>query len=159
MFPLIVVVGQTTKTLIVFSLLVAFLWIAGEPIGFNALVWLPIILLIQLVMLSACSLLVAGIHPFIPDIKVLVDSGLTLLFFVSGVFFRAPQRTDSLGAFFDYNPVAVIIGAYRAVLLDGVAPSSWALLWIGLGSLALLGLAGIVLHRYDRLYVKLSLSA
>jgi lipopolysaccharide transport system permease protein len=56
-------------------------------------------------------------------------------FFLTPVFYSREQAPESYGALYDLNPMAQLLDAYRAVLLDGSLPA--------FGSLALVALAGI----------------
>ena len=152
-FPLVVVVMHTFKFLIVFVLLLVFLGFTGTAFG-KSMLWVPLLMAASVFFIVTCCIFVASIHPLFPDIRVIVDSGLLLLFFLSGVFFKA-RDTTALEPLFDYNPIAALIGAYRDVLLYGSAPDAGGMLFVSSSS-AMLLLAGLtIMHRYDRIYVKL----
>jgi len=54
------------------------------------------------------------------------------------------------------NPVAVVITAYRSVLLDASWPQWEALAWVVVVGLLLLALGLRVINRYDRTYPKVT---
>ncbi len=156
-FLWVVLTANAVKFAIVFTLMFIFLaWSLGGP-G-PTIVWLPILMLVQLSLIAACSVLVAAAYPFVPDLRVLINSGITMLFFASGVFFRIGQRGEFYAQVLQYNPMAVLISQYRNVLLYGTAPDGTALAAIFAGSCGILILGLSVLHRFDRLYAKLSVS-
>jgi len=117
-FPLMAVVQHTIKFVIVLGMLAVFLWYSGARPG-SAVLWLPVVLIVQFAFIVACALFIASIHPFVPDIRGLVD---------------------------------------RDTMLRGSVPDLGLLLWVFLLSCAVGGLGYAILRRYDRLYVKLSVS-
>jgi lipopolysaccharide transport system permease protein len=79
---------------------------------------------------------------------------MMLLFFLSGIFFRFDAIPESLRPYFDLNPIAVIIHAYREVLIAG-QPLEWSAMWpVAVMSVGFLTLGGILLKRWDRIYAK-----
>jgi lipopolysaccharide transport system permease protein len=156
-FPLMAVVQHTIKFFIVLGMLAVFLWYSGARPG-SAVLWLPVVLIVQFAFIVACALLIASIHPFVPDIRGLVDSGLLMLFFLSGIFFQVHARPHDWTRFYDYNPMAVLVTAFRDTMLNGSVPNLRLLLGVFLVSCVLGGLGYAILRRYDRLYVKLSVS-
>jgi len=152
-FPAVVVVVNSAKFLIVFILFLVFLLIYGVHPSV-AWVWIPLLLLTQLMLIMAASFLVAAVVPFLPDIKILVDNALTLLFFMSGVFFDVSHAPVKFQHYLDMNPVAVLIHSWRQVLLEGVSPD-----WMAVGTVAVIALlffaiALLLIKRWDRLYPK-----
>jgi lipopolysaccharide transport system permease protein len=119
---------------------------------------LPILLLIQLLWIAACGLMTAAVVPFAPDFKFVIGNGLTLMFFMSGVFFDIGERAPQVQFYFHLNPMATLIESYRDVLLHAAWPN-WAALSITLVMSLLLSVAGMCLVlRFDRIYPKLVIS-
>jgi len=94
------------------------------------------------------------VTPLLPDLKVAIDNGLMLLFFLSGVFFDINQVQEPVRSYLLLNPMAVLIDEYRNVLLAGSWPQPMRLLGptvlalvLGLGALA-------ILHRLELRYAK-----
>ena len=156
-FPLMAVVQHTIKFVIVLGMLAVFLWYSGARPG-SAVLWLPLVLIVQFTFTVACAMFISSIHPFVPDIRGLVDSGLLMLFFLSGIFFEIDVSSDGWSWLYNYNPVAVLVTAFRDTMLRGSVPNLGLLLGVFLFSCALGGLGYAILRRYDRLYVKLSVS-
>ncbi len=155
-FPLIVTVQDSVKFGIVFALLMVFLWLYGFVPG--VVYWaLPVILGILLLLTLACTLFVAAIVPFVPDLRFVVESVLQLAFFVSGVFFAGASIPEKYQAYFYWNPMAVVIESFRDVLMHGSWPD-WLLLGrVGLVALGVTCLAALLFHRWDRIYPKVVL--
>ena len=157
LFPATVIVTNGIKFLIVFVLLLFYLALSGYPVSM-AWMALPILLFIQFVWIAACSLITAAVVPFAPDFKFVVGNGLTLMFFLSGVFFDIGELAPQVQVYFHFNPMATLIESYRGVLLHAAWPD-WAVLSTTLAMSLLLAVAGLwLLLRFDRVYPKLVIS-
>lgn len=157
LFPAIVVTTNTIKFLIVFALLLLYLGIAGVDWGW-AWTALPLVLAVQLLFVTACAALLAAVVPFIPDLMALIDKGLALMFFMSGIFYDINRFPESVRVYFQLNPMAVLIENYRAVLLHDAWPDWQDLALVLLVSLLGLSAALYLLVRFDRVYPKAALS-
>jgi len=153
-FPLIVVLINTSKFLFVMLLLLLFLLISGKPASITWLALLPLIG-IQFVLIAGIASVCATIIPFVPDLKWVVDNGLTMLFFLSGVFFDISALPEHFQGWLRLNPMAVLIDGYRNALLLGQMPDWRQLFWVLLFSCILIVAALRVFNRYDRIYPKL----
>jgi len=152
-FPAMVLITSTLRFLIVFMLFIAFLLITGKSPG---IAWLsiPLLMGIQLLMMLAIGSFLASIVPFLPDLKLIIDNGMMLLFFLSGVFFDISSVSPEMKVYLYLNPMAGIIENYRSVLLEGAWPD-----WFFLGKVLVASLVGIavgwnLLQRFDRTYAK-----
>jgi lipopolysaccharide transport system permease protein len=150
-FPSITIVTNTFKFIFILMILLLFLWCYGSGISPFYLA-LPIVFGIQLLLISACTYLAAAVVPLLPDIKLLLDNGLTLMFFMSGIFFSGDTIPEHYQFYFYLNPMASLIESYRTVLLDNQWPDWQSLGWIFLGSLAGIYWGHRLLARFDRVY-------
>lgn len=151
--PLIPVVVNLVKFVVILALLLAFLWVMGFSPSLNWLYLLPVIA-VELVFILGCSLLVAAIVPFVMDLRVLITNGLTMMMFLSGIFFSVSDFPEEVRGYFYLNPMVPVIESFRVVLLDGGVPD-----WRALGAVLLFsllsGLLGFsVFRRFDRHYAK-----
>lgn len=153
LFPLMATLVATWKFLLVFVLLLLFLFFSGVH---PALQWLGLapLLFVQYLVILALGSMLAAVLPFLPDLKLLVDNGVMLLFFVSGIFFDITTVPAGVRFYLHWNPMAGLIENYRAVLLKGAWPD-WSLLAL-IAAFSVVGLlaSAWVLHRFDRKYAK-----
>jgi lipopolysaccharide transport system permease protein len=150
-FPSITIATNTIKFAFVLAMLLLFLWWSELDISVHYLA-LPIVLGVQFLFILACTYLAAAVVPLLPDIKLLIDNGLTLLFFLSGIFFAGNTIPERYQFYFYLNPMASLIESYRDILLYRHWPD-----WQHLSFIILLSLAGIyfahrLLTRFDRIY-------
>jgi len=99
---------------------------------------------------------ISALTPLFPDLKLLMNNVLMLMFFLSGVFFDTSKLDGALGVLLDLNPMVHIIHAWRNVLLDGQMPDLLALTLVAGFSLLMCTLGLYLLRRYDRRYPRLA---
>jgi lipopolysaccharide transport system permease protein len=150
-FPSIVIVMDTFKFSIVFFLLLLFLWIYGFDVGIAYLA-LPLILGVQLLLITALTYVLAAIIPFFPDFQFLIKTALRLMFFFSGIFFEGSKIPAQYQPYFYANPMAVLLEDYRNVLMHNLWPD-----WPSLGMIGLYSAIGLygayrLIGRFDYVY-------
>ena len=150
-FPLVTLLTDLTKFALVFILLLVFLWISGHWPS-QAYLALPLLLLVQLLLISALALLLAGLVPYLPDLRFLVDNLLQLQFFLSGIFFSAQDIPAKFQPWFYLNPMASLLDDYRAVLLHQTWPHWGRLGLVALFSILVLAMAIAWIQAHDRDY-------
>jgi lipopolysaccharide transport system permease protein len=150
--PWMVLVTNGMKFLVILGLLL--LLVAG--LHGLALSWLalPVVVLVQLLLVAALASLAAALVPLLPDLSLVIDNGLLVLMFVSGVFNDVSKLPPTLARLLSFNPMVQVIDGYRAVLLDQTWPAWDKLSWVALFSGLLYGFAWWLLRRYDRIYPK-----
>ncbi len=153
-FPIIEILKDLVKFSIVLGILLVFLWIYGFSINFSYLA-LPFLLLTQFILIVSFTFLLAALVPFLPDIKVLAEHILQMLFFLSGIFFPGSSIPEHYQIYFYLNPMANMIELYRDVLMYGKWPNWSVLITIFLLATLLLAIAYWLLARNDHRYPKL----
>jgi ABC-type polysaccharide/polyol phosphate export permease len=108
---------------------------------------LPALLLVQATFQTALALLLSVGCFFFRDLANVLPLGLTLLMYLSPVIYSLDRVSPAFRPFFEANPMAVLIGAYRDVLLAGAWPQPAPLAAVAAGSFVLLLIAA---RRFDR---------
>jgi len=119
-------------------MLIGFLLWYGIPVTST---WWAVFFIIfaQLLFSAAVSFWVAALVPIVPDLRLVIENCLMLLFFVSGVFFDMSKVEPRVQTFLLLNPMAWLIDSYRSVLLRGTLPN--------IGYLAgVIALSGVLLY-------------
>jgi len=154
-FPLLVVAQDLIKQLFVMLALILFIWGSGfapQPDWFA----LPIVMIVQLLMISAVALATAAIVPFIPDFRFIISTGMIMLMFGSGIFYD--YRTALLEQhqqLFLFNPMARLIEAYRDILIRNSTPDWAGMAAVAAASLFMLWIL-LVYYKYrDHIYARL----
>ena len=156
LFPAEVVVQDFVKQLLVFSLLIVFLLAYGMGPSIHWLAIVPLVLA-QLAFVLAVSFFVAMLVPFLPDLRYLVQTGLLLMMFGSGIFYSYDLILPEHRGIFFLNPMASLIKDYREVFMHQHWPDWIALGNIFLFSIILLGLCVSFLRKHRTTYSRLVL--
>lgn len=112
-------------------------------------VFLPFIIIVQLIFLLSVSLFIAYICVFIRDIDNILTHILRLFFYASPIIWIGSRLPDKFifNLIVTINPVAIILDAYRAVLMYQSTPNFVGLLIIGSISLCFIY---FMLYYYSR---------
>jgi lipopolysaccharide transport system permease protein len=149
--PTIVVFTNTIKFFIILSIFVLFLLFSGYRWGYELLA-LPIVLIVQFSMVYAAAGLAAGLVPFIPDLRFVVNYGMTLLFFMSGIFFDIGSMSEDVQQILVWNPVVMLIECYRDILLNNSYPPLNVLAGLFVFSVVLNVLVYLFFRKFDRVF-------
>lgn len=149
--PSYVIIANTYKFLIVLTLLLGFMtWVKG---GFS-LLWLTVLAIaaLQLLLVLGMSWLAAALVPLVPDLRFVVAYGMTLLFFLSGIFFDISELAEPVSSWLKWIPSVILIDMYRGVLLDNSLPTLWQVAVIIAESTAFVIVGLLCLVGLDRYY-------
>jgi lipopolysaccharide transport system permease protein len=91
---------------------------------------------IQLLLCAAVAWIVAPLNVFFRDVQHAVTIALLLGFYLTPVFYEPSAAPSSLSWIYTYNPMARLIEAQRAILLDGTWPKAGPLILLALVLLA-----------------------
>ncbi len=154
-FPVEVFLRDGFKHLFAVALLLLFLVFYPTPVHTSWLA-LPVLLIVQGVFVLAAGVLCAALVPFLPDLKFIISTGLSLMFFGSGVFYDIqsivlPEHRSILYL----NPMAGLIKTYRDVLIYGLWPDWGYLLEVFAAGSILLWLSLVLVRRFDHLYPRI----
>lgn len=157
LFPLVSILVTSWKSMFVFLVLIL-MSIAGGHAGIQY-VWLPVVMALQMFLIVAVAIPVSIGVTLMNDLQSLVSSLFRLLFFVSGLFFTAEtvrEKSPELYEWFIWNPVAVLIESYRAILVRGVSPDPEHLAHALVVAIFFM-VPGMMLHRhYDKRILKMT---
>lgn len=152
-FPIVNILSDSVKFLFVFVILVILVNLFGHPVNW-AYMAIPVLMLVQLCVIAAITFFMAAVAPFFPDLRLLFDHFVHLMFFMSGVFFTADTIPDRYHALYYLNPMANLIEQNRKVLLHGQFPDWSSLAIISFWTLLALALSVWLIARFDRIYPK-----
>jgi ABC-type polysaccharide/polyol phosphate export permease len=111
-------------------------WISGVT---PTVAWLalPLVLLLQMLLVSWVSLLLSCVFPFARDIDHIYQVFLRALMFLTPIFYTASFVGDGMARhLLTLNPLAQLIEVSRKIIMDGIVPS-WSTLAILFGVNAL----------------------
>jgi homopolymeric O-antigen transport system permease protein len=121
--------------------LLAFLLIVGYSIQWT-LIFLPVVVLPLLLLIMGLSWLLASIGVFVRDIGQFIGLVLTMLLFMSPIFYPASALPESVRSYLFLNPLTFIIEQTRGIILYGELPD-WGGLMIYYTVAVLVAWAGL----------------
>ncbi len=104
-----------------FLVLVAFLLITNHALHWTS-IFLPLIILPLLLLTTGLSWLLASIGVFVRDIGQFIGLLLTMMLFMSPIFYPASALPESVRDYLFLNPLTFIIEQSRSVMLAGNFP-------------------------------------
>ena len=156
-FPLVIIGQALVKQTFVFALLIVFLLVYNY---FPSVWWLWLIpiVFVQLLFITAVSFVVAFVVPFARDLLYLINAGVMMMMFGSGIFYSykdvlLPEHRE----IFLMNPMANLIVNYRRVLMEDTMPMTGSLVIIAFGSLLVILLMTRIMKRHNNTLTRLAL--
>lgn len=141
----ILVLSQVLSGLVNFfialPIMLIFCIVFGIQLTWNVL-WFPVIALIEAILIYGIGLILSAINVYVQDVENLVQFFLNLLFYGTPIVYALSifPSTSILYKLVRYNPMTMLVYAYRAILMDGMAP--------GWKSMSVVLVLGIVLTMF-----------
>lgn len=108
---------------------VLLLAVHGRAPAFGWLLWLPLLLLCQALLVAGASLFVASANLFFRDLERLVGVMINLLFYLTPIVYSESLIPPAYQPYVVASPLAPLVVAYRQVFMDGSV--SW---WPAVGA-------------------------
>ncbi|MFV9503313.1 MAG: ABC transporter permease [Oscillochloridaceae bacterium umkhey_bin13] len=157
-FPVAILPAVTVATnmihfLLAFPILLVALVLTGGQLHLGILA-LPVIMLIQFLLTLGLAYIIAATHVNFRDTQHMLGVIMLLLFYLTPVFYRANAIPEQYQFIYNLNPMAHLLTAYRALLIQGDMPALGPLLVITILALGLLGLGYTYFQRASARFVE-----
>jgi ABC-type polysaccharide/polyol phosphate export permease len=136
--PIATVLANCIHFLIQVALLLVVVLLAGYAINPYWLL-LPVVMAFEVIFVCGLSLASSALDVYFRDVRYVVESANTLLFWLVPIFYSFSQIPSQFRSLYQYNPIAAVVLASRHILLEAKAPPS-TLLW----KLALVSFASLL---------------
>jgi len=114
-----------------------------------AILFLPVVMLVQVIFTSAVALFLAMANLFYRDVKYLFEVFVMLWMFASSVLYPLNDVASRWKFLLALNPMTPIIDAYRDVILFGRLPPMHEFAAVTAASLVALVIAWVMFHRSE----------
>jgi len=129
----VVVSGLVTEFFGLILFAIALLLIRGRvPM---TIVYLPLIVVPQILFTAGLSWFLAALGVFARDLGQIIGYLLTVLMFLTPIFYSESNIPAVAAGFIRKNPIYVLVHAYRSILLEAKAPDLISLGWFALASI------------------------
>ena len=128
--PIITVTSQFVHFLLALPFLFLFLWIDQCPLT-AAVIALPLVMVLQFLLILGLAYFVSPLQAIFHDTQHLLGILLTLLFYMTPVFYDVAAIPPRYAWLFNINPLVHLLGAYRHILLHGELPALMTMLHLG----------------------------
>jgi lipopolysaccharide transport system permease protein len=145
--PIVTVSSNAIHFLIALPLLLAVSVLDGGTIG-PSLLALPLVLAVQFCFTLGLAYAIAALHVSFRDTQHIVTIAVMLAFYVTPVFYDASVVPERFRAFYLANPMAVLIGELRGIMLEDRWPALMPMASVTLVSILLL-MAGAWLYKRE----------
>ncbi len=102
--------------------LIIFFYFYKVPLN-SQIFWIIPIFIIQLIFTAGLSLLISTLNLFYRDIQYLLNLIISLWFYLTPILYPIEQFPEKYRFIFVFNPMSVIINAYRQTVLGGGQPN------------------------------------
>ena len=135
------------------SCIIMFIFIIFSGIGFSLqLLWLPLIILTQSILLLGIIFITSAIDVYIRDAEYIINFVVQMLFYATPILYNAELFKDLgfITTFINTNPMAILINSYRDVLFYKTLPNVQSLILVLVGSLILLFLGYKIFKKLEK---------
>jgi lipopolysaccharide transport system permease protein len=109
------------------AIFVALLFATRGAVPSTAL-WLPVLLIPQILLTLGVSYMLAAAGAFLRDLAQLIGFALTLLFFLTPICYPDSSLPAAALPILGKNPVYILVRGYRAIFIEARAPE-WQAIW------------------------------
>ncbi|MBA3350465.1 MAG: ABC transporter permease [Actinobacteria bacterium] len=118
--PIVSVLTDGLDYLVALPILIAFI-LLGDGLSLTALA-LPVVLLFQVLLTLGLGFMLCSANVYFRDVHLFVNVATLLGWYLTPVFYQARAVPESFHWVLQINPMAQLLTAYRAVLIDGRLP-------------------------------------
>jgi lipopolysaccharide transport system permease protein len=137
----LVISGAVTEAIGLVIFMIGLLAVRGTIPA--SVVWLPLLLIPQILFTAGLAWILAATGVYVRDLGQVTGYLLTLWFFLTPICYPESSLPASAIPVLRFNPLFVLVRAYRAVFLENQAPSMRGVigLWMGGAAIAVIGYA------------------
>jgi ABC-2 type transport system permease protein len=144
--PATTVAATFLQNIIGIGVLMAVLAALEQQVHMTALL-LPLVFVPQVLFTLGLCYLMAVAGTYVPDVRETLKIVVRATFFMTPILFPSGRVPEKYSFLVDYNPLAALVDAYRALILEGNLPSGSGALYFSVVALALFAVGFLVFNR------------
>ena len=144
--PVTAVVATLLNNIIGIGVLMGVLAALEQRVHLTALL-LPLVMVPQLLFTLGLCYLMAVAGTYVPDVRETLKIVVRGTFFITPILFPSGRVPEKYSFLVDYNPLAVLVEAYRDLILEGRLPSPSGAIYFCTIALTLFVLGFVVFNR------------
>lgn len=152
--PLAFVTSQFVNMLLSFVVIFGVLLFSGHSINPVALLYLPIIMIVEYVLALGMAMLSSAITVYLRDVEYILGIVMMAWQFLTPVLYSIDQAPENLQWVFRINPMTPIITAYREILYYGRIPMLGTLINAIVVGVVMMLVGWAVFHRLQKHFVE-----
>jgi ABC-type polysaccharide/polyol phosphate export permease len=152
-FPLISILVELLFFVFAFILVFIAMGLDHVPLTWHIIEIFPITF-ITFIFLYGIGLVLCNYDVFIPDLKLIINYTLRILFFLSAIFYEPGLIPEQLQGLYAVNPFYIIVSSYRNVLMYDTYADYEGLGFILLAGLGLILIGNRLLMVHEKDYAK-----
>lgn len=130
--PLSTAITGFVTNLFGLGVLIAVVFVLEQQLHWT-LALLPLVLALQLAFIVGLCYLAAIAGVYFPDVREAIRALVRAMFFITPIIWDPELAYErGLGFLVDFNPLALLVMAYRDLILNGTLPAAEPLLWLTL---------------------------
>lgn len=148
--PISFVTSQFVNMLLSLLVVLAVLLVSGKGLNPAALVYLPVIMLIEYIMALSVTMLSSAITVYLRDVEYILGIISMAWQFLTPVLYSVDQVPEEILPIFNVNPMTPVIIAYRDILYYGQAPKLQTLIHATVFGIVVLVIGSTIFGRLKR---------
>lgn len=152
--PTVAVLTNLANFLFAVPLLLGFMVLSGVPIT-GSIVWLPVVVIVELLLLLGFSFALAALNVHYRDIQHILGNLMTLLFFLCPILYPVSSVPEQFRFTLVLNPIALFTEMYQRIFLEGLMPDLAQLGFVTSIALLFFVLGNLIFNRYRESFAEL----
>lgn len=148
--PLAYTISQFVNMLLSFLVIFVVLIFSGVGINFKAILYLPLIMIIEFVLALGVTFIVSAITVYLRDLEYVLGIVQMVWMYMTPILYSIEMVPEELQGIFSLNPMTSIIVAYRDILYYKQVPNVSTLLQACVLGMLALGIGILVFEKLKR---------
>lgn len=147
--PISTVIARFINLLLTFIIIFVLIFFGGLGFNLEALLYLPLVILIEFVMALGITIILSAITVYFRDVQYIVQMVLMAGVWVTPVLFEPTMVKGFLASILNINPLSPVITAFRQILYYKECPDITSLLTAGAFALVQLVIAMFIFRKLE----------